>query len=95
MISGSGLIETRSNDEVWEALEAAAPLSDPFAALATLELAICRSDQDGRFQALPLSAANRLIAERFDGPRNADLYALVNGGEKMHRCGGAKMHQVA
>ena len=23
------------------------------------------------------------------------IAAIVNGGEKMHRCGGAKMHQVA
>ena len=73
----AGLIESRSNDEVWEALEASAPLSDPFSALATLDLAISRSSQDERFRELSLRAAERLIAERFAGDGNADLYVLL------------------
>jgi hypothetical protein len=73
----AGLIESRSNDEVWQALEAAAPLSDPFSVLATLDLAISRTSQDERFRELSLHAAERLIAERFPGDGNADLYVLL------------------
>lgn len=76
-LSLAGLIESRSNDDVWAALEVAAPLADPFSALAALEISICRSGQDERFMELSQRAVARLTADRFEGPGNADLYALL------------------
>ena len=73
----TALMRDRSDDALWQALEAASPLADPFSALGALDLAISRSGEDWRFRGLAEQAVERLTAQRFDGPGGADIYVLL------------------
>jgi hypothetical protein len=68
--------EHANDDELWEALSACDPWSNPFALLGALEIAIGRQ-HDQRYRTLAEEAVRKLVQEKFPRPDGIDVYELL------------------
>jgi hypothetical protein len=65
-----------NDDELWEALAACDPWSNPFALLGALDIAIGRQ-HDERYRTLAEEAVRKLVQEDFPRPDGVDTYELL------------------
>jgi hypothetical protein len=71
-----GWVAYVNDDELWEALSACDPWSNPFALLGALEIAIGRQ-HDQRYRTLAEEAVRKLVQEKFPRPDGIDVYELL------------------